>query len=113
MESCTGRTEHWHCRVVVQLLVQLLLLTFTYEMLLIGLVFLLPLACSLDRTIIVHLHSRRVSSPPERSPLARQEDWAAPAPFRHGSVKHGTMWSVLPKLGDMMGLVREEAQTLL
>lgn len=113
MESSTGRTEHWHYRVVVQLLVQLLFMNFSYEMPLTGLVFLLSLACSLDYVIIEQLCSRRVSSPPERSPLARQEDWAAPTAFRHGSVDHDTMWSALPKLGDTLGLVREEAQTLL
>lgn len=82
----------------MQLLVQLLLLNFSYEMLLMGLVFLLPLACSLGRVAVVHLHSRRVASPAERSPLARLEDWAAPAPFRHGSVEHDTMRSVLQNL---------------
>lgn len=113
VERSTCRTEHWHHRVVVQLLVQLLLLNFSYEILLIGLAFLLPLACSLDHTIIMHLHSRRVSLPPERSPLARLGDWAAPAPFRHGCVEHGTMGLLIPKLGDTMGLVGEGALTLL
>jgi len=44
VESSAGKTEHWRFRTVVQLLVQLLLWNFSYEMLLIGLVFLLPLA---------------------------------------------------------------------
>lgn len=41
MESCTGRAEHWYCRAVLQLL----LLNFNQKMLLIGLEFMLSLAC--------------------------------------------------------------------
>lgn len=110
-ESCT-KIENSHCRVALHLL----FLNLYYGLTLIGLDFMLPLACiilgnsqcnaSLLCTFIADWCLCLL-----RKLLTKQDNCAAPAAVMHGSVEDDTMWSFLQKFGDVMRSVR--VQTLL